>query len=120
MKKDRYYFSHDYTARKDDKILALRAKFKAQGYGIFWMLIEVMAENEHGVIEKKYLDGYAMDFDCDKKLLEELINFCIKIKLFKISNRKISNERIHQHKAFREERKKSGKRGASERWKDDG
>ena len=57
MAKEAFYFNHDYTARNDDKILELRANFGAEGYGIFWMIVETMAENEHGGLNASLLGG---------------------------------------------------------------
>ena len=42
--KDAYYFPHDCNARNDPKILALRSVFGAEGYGVYWMLIEILRE----------------------------------------------------------------------------
>lgn len=38
------YFSHDTNASGDKKILPLLQKYKAAGYGIFWMINETLAE----------------------------------------------------------------------------
>lgn len=42
--KDSYYFSHDSNARTDERILAVRAKYGAKGYGIYFMIIEMLRE----------------------------------------------------------------------------
>ena len=34
------YFSHDSNARNDEKILAVRMKYGAEGYGIYFMILE--------------------------------------------------------------------------------
>lgn len=44
MAKDTFYFTHDYHARSDERIIKLRAKHHAEGYGIYWMLIEKIYE----------------------------------------------------------------------------
>ena len=40
MKKDTFYFSHDYNAHNDVKILFMRQQLGMEGYGIYWFLIE--------------------------------------------------------------------------------
>ena len=42
MKKESFYFSHDANAHIDDKILELRSEYNWEGYGIFWVLIEIL------------------------------------------------------------------------------
>jgi hypothetical protein len=44
MKKYTYYFSHDFNAHNDTKILFLRQQLGMEGYGIYWYLIEILAE----------------------------------------------------------------------------
>lgn len=41
----RSYFSHDSNARSDEKILKLRMQMGAEGYGIYFMLLERMRED---------------------------------------------------------------------------
>ena len=40
----RYYFAHDITAGKDFKLQRLRATYGLEGTGIFWALLELLAE----------------------------------------------------------------------------
>lgn len=44
MKKDAYYFSHFSNARHDRKIKRLRKELGIEGYGIYFMLLEVLRE----------------------------------------------------------------------------
>ena len=55
--KETYYFSHDYNARNDQRILQLRFKFGWEGYGIYWALLETMAEDEIGDINREAIVG---------------------------------------------------------------
>lgn len=38
------YFSHDANARNSDKLLAVRIKHGAEGYGIYFMILERLRE----------------------------------------------------------------------------
>jgi hypothetical protein len=51
MKKDTFYFTHDFFARKDPKCIALLKDFGMVGYGVYWSLIEIMYE-QGGKIKK--------------------------------------------------------------------
>lgn len=44
MKKDAYYFPHFSNARNDSKILKLRRILGAEGYAVYFMLLEILRE----------------------------------------------------------------------------
>lgn len=44
MSKDAYYFSHDSNAKDDPKCMLLIDQLGLEGYGIFWVLIEVLRD----------------------------------------------------------------------------
>lgn len=44
--KDAYYFSHDFDSRNDPKMRKLRRKHGAAGVGLFWMIVEMLYEQE--------------------------------------------------------------------------
>ena len=52
MAKDAYYFSHDSNARNDPKCSALIAEYGMEGYGLFWVLVEIFSEQENYKLEK--------------------------------------------------------------------
>lgn len=115
MAKDRYYFDHDYHARNDDKILELRAAFGAEGYGVFWMLVETMAEKENGGVSATLLGGLAHGFGVAKGRLQEVVDKCIEIGLFYEDGGCFFSERMLQHKNFRKSLSIAGKKGAEAR-----
>ena len=53
MSKHTYYFKHDLNAHEDEKILDLRMEHGMEGYGIYWLLVELLASSTN----------YAMDFN---------------------------------------------------------
>lgn len=77
-----YYFSHNVNARNDEKIMALRAEFGYEGYGLFWCLLEMMFENDRTALSHKLLKGIAYSHNIDAKLLIDIVKFCIEIELF--------------------------------------
>lgn len=76
--KDAYYFPHDCNARNDPKILALRSVFGAEGYGVYWMLIEILREQpDYKLQVTKYLfNALAMQMQVQKERLQEIVEAC--------------------------------------------
>lgn len=120
MAKEAFYFNHDYTARNDDKILELRANFGAEGYGVFWMIVETMAENEHGGLNASLLGGLSLGYGVAKERLVSIINFCLQIGLFFEKEGFFYSKRLLGHKEFREFFAEKGREGAKKRWGDKG
>lgn len=52
--KKSFYFSHDSNARNDEKIIRLRMDYGAKGYGIYFMLIEMLMESSDYKLFKNY------------------------------------------------------------------
>ena len=48
------YFNHDCDARNDEKLIALRIRYGAEGYGVYFMLIEMLQAAPGCVLEKDY------------------------------------------------------------------
>ena len=44
MAKDVYYFSHDCNARNDTKIVDMMCDYGVEGYGVFWIVVELLRE----------------------------------------------------------------------------
>jgi hypothetical protein len=118
--KDSYYFSHDSNARNDEKILMLRAEHGWEGYGIFWALIETMFENEETCLNHNRIKGIALSYNIDITLLQNVIDTCIKEKLFESDGEKFWSNSLRRRKAkfleLREKRSNAGKKGAEARW----
>ncbi len=76
--KDAYYFPHDCNARNDPKILALRSVFGAEGYGVYWMMIEILREQpDYKLQVTKYLyNALAMQMQVQKERLQEIVEAC--------------------------------------------
>lgn len=56
MAKDAYYFSHDSNAKTDPAMLACRAKYGSAGYGDYFMIVEMLRdENGYKIPLKKHV-----------------------------------------------------------------
>ncbi len=74
MSKNKFYFSHDGGARNDDKIIAVRMRHKAEGYAVYFMILEKLLESTNYMSVKDY-NVLAFDFrvsaDVVKSVIEE-------------------------------------------------
>lgn len=116
MAKETYYFQHDYNARNDDKVLELRSRFGGEGYGIFWMIIETMAENDHGGVKASLMGGLSQGYGVAKAWLLDFFNDCVEIGLFYEESGVYYSKRLLTHKEFRKFLSDQGKAGAVKRW----
>ena len=117
MKKTNY-FSHDSNARNDDKILAVRMKFGAEGYGIYFMLLERLREDSKYMSIRDY-NMIAFDFrtsvDKIKSIVEDfgLFIFTEDEKYFYSEN---FNERMSVKDEKTEKRSIAGRKGMAIRY----
>jgi predicted nuclease with TOPRIM domain len=112
MKSNTYYFSHDYNAANDTKVLFLRHQLGMEGYGIYWYLIEQLA-NAGGKLPLELIPVLAMQMHCtDVKVNGVLMNF----GLFTIDSGEFWSERLQNHLELRLKLSESGKTGANNRW----
>jgi hypothetical protein len=112
MKSNTYYFSHDYNAANDTKILFLRHQLGMEGYGIYWYLIEQLA-NAGGKLPLELIPVLAMQMHCtDVKVNGVLMNF----DLFTIESGEFWSHRLQDHLELRLKLSESGKTGANNRW----
>ena len=112
MKSNTYYFSHDYNAANDTKVLFLRHQLGMEGYGIYWYLIEQLA-NAGGKLPLELIPVLAMQMHCtDVTVNGVLMNF----GLFTIDSGEFWSERLAHHLELRLKLSESGKAGANNRW----
>jgi len=93
MKKDSYYFSHDYNARNDFKCLFLRQQLGMEGYGIYWFLIESLAESG-GILPLKIIPVLAMQMQVTETKVSGVIN---SFELFEVTDNEFFSMRLNQH-----------------------
>ena len=120
--KNSYYFSHDCNARTDEKILKLRAKFGWEGYGIFWAIIETLAETTDGYfdLDDEAIGGLSLSVGVAKDKLKEILDYLIKIKLLSTNNSQFFSVRLLEHIELRKSFVIAGRKGAESRWKNKG
>jgi hypothetical protein len=73
MKKDAYYFPHFCNARNDSKILKLRRVLGIEGYGIYFMLLEVLREQTDFRLPLSAIDDLEFEFRISKEKITTVI-----------------------------------------------
>lgn len=116
QKKDTFYFQHDFNARNDEKILELRSIFGAEGYGIFWMMVETMAESPDGKVKASLMGGLSHGYGLPKDRLQKILNCCVDLGLFKLQKGNYLSGRLMRYKEFRQKMAEFGREGANKRW----
>lgn len=117
--KDVFWFKHDSNARNDIKIQALRHDYGVAGYGMFFMIIEIMRESDNNRLpyNKKFsMVGIARDLGVEVGLLSAFIESCINdYELFVCDCEyfwsESLNQRLHEHEIAKEKRRIDGAKG---------
>lgn len=117
MAKDSFWFKHDYNARNDEKILELRSLHGAEAYGIYWMIVETMADNDNGGIKASLMGGLSQGYGVLKPRLIEVIKCCIEVELLYENDGYYFSSRMLRHKEERKFYSEMGKVGAETREK---
>ena len=110
MKKDAYYFSHDANAQDDPKLMKLMDDMGAEGYGIFWLLIEKLRAEKDYTLPLEILPIFAKRWGQKTENLQKVLK---NYKLFKISSKNFYSVRL---KNSMEEKTERAKASASVRW----
>lgn len=118
--KEAYYFSHDSNARHDPKITAMRGVYGSEGYGWYWMLIEMMRESEGYKLDmhSKYaFNAFALQLQADSKKLEGFVNDCIhEFNLFDADDTHFWSASLLRRMNIREQKSEARRKAAKARW----
>lgn len=126
MNKESYYFQHDYEPTSDPKIAALLSEFGAEGYGIFWRIIEMLHSNiDHKIPKKEYIYlALAKQLITNDNKIKLVIEFATNVcELFLDNSDFIISKRVLQNFEKRQDlfikRSEAGKAGMQSRWASD-
>lgn len=102
-----HFFSHDYDARRNAKLLRVRKDMGMEGIGIYWCLIELLYERDNA-IPVGDVDAIAFEFGVeDNKLLQLISNY----DLFEVSDEVFSSpgikKRLDERAEISDKRRKS-------------
>ena len=113
------YFNHDSNARNDEKIVALRIRYGAEGYGVYFMLIEMLQAAPGCVLEKDY-KALAFDLRVSARRIKSIVE---DFGLFTPTDggKKFYSERLIKYASDVDESyeryAEAGRKGMKARWK---
>ncbi len=120
MAKEAYYFSHDSNARNDEKLLQLRAVYKSEGYGWYWILIEMLRDANAYCLQydgKFSMLAISRELGCEEQTAKQFIDDCInEFSLFILEKGHFYSASLNRRMAEREEKSTKAKASALARW----
>lgn len=115
------YFSHDSNARNSDKLLPVRMKYGAEGYGIYFMILERLREEKNYMSVKDY-NMLAFDLRVDAGKLKSIVED-FGLFAFTDDGECFYSEGFNKRMEIKDEKSKkrseAGKKGAAKRWQSD-
>ena len=120
MTKKAPFFSHDMNARHDPKISAMRGAYGSEGYGWFWMLVEMMAESDGYRLDckSKYsFNAYAMQLHSKPEDLQKFVSDCIdEFELFSSDGEFFWSNSLRNRMQYRDSVAEKRSEAARKRW----
>lgn len=110
--RDTLYFTHDYDSQQDPKIKRMLAKHGAEGYGIFWAVVELLYQ-QSGYLHLDDCDCIANDMRTDCERIKSVI---FDFGLFKRKDKRFWSESVLNRLKIREEKSLKAKNSAQSRW----
>ena len=117
--KDVYYFSHDCNARNDEKILAMRSVYGLEGYAMYFMIIEILREqNEYKLEINKYTwSTLAMQMHTSSENVHKFVDDCVnEFQLFVIEDNFLYSKSLIKRMGLFKEISEIRSKAAKKRW----
>lgn len=117
-KKDAFYFSHDSNAKDDPKCVMLIEQLGPEGYGIFWILVEMLRDQPNYEYPLSLLPAIARKYNTSTQKVEAVVK---SYDLFKITKDECFfsmslNGRMESLEEYRLKKSLAGKKGNEKRW----
>lgn len=113
-----YYFSHDANARNDLKCIRLRREMGMEGYGIYWAILEIIREENSGLVSVDSIDDIAHVLGVE---IDKIKSVIFNYKLFIVQDENFYSERLLKNMSDYNELKiklsESGRKGGLSRAK---
>lgn len=121
--KDTYFFAHDFNAMNDPKILELRAEHGPAAYGMYWMIIELLAQEPTHKLSRKKCGGTSLTIGVSKDEYKAMLDLMIALELFQSDDTHYWSEslarRLGYFESVKAKQSEGGKKGAATRWPKD-
>ncbi|APB77424.1 DUF4373 domain-containing protein [Paenibacillus polymyxa] len=118
--KEAYYFSHDSNARHDPKITAMRGVYGSEGYGWYWILVEMMRESDGYKLDMRSKYAYyafASQMQCGSDTAHKFIQDCItEFDLFAADETHFWSASLLRRMEKKEEKSEKARKAAEARW----
>jgi len=109
--KESNYFSHDYNARSDRKMIRLQTQHGMEGVGIYWCIIEMLFE-EAGYLERDY-DSIAFELRNEYARIKSVIE---DFELFSFDDDRFWSESCLERLKKRMELSETVRQNVNKRW----
>lgn len=113
------YFSHDSNARNSTKILRVRMKHGAEGYAVYFMILERLRDEEDYTSAKAY-DSIAFDLRVSTSIVKSVVED-FGLFAFTEDGERFYSEGLRDRMAHKDDvsdkRRLAGQMGAQKRWK---
>jgi hypothetical protein len=118
--KDAYYFSHDSNARHDPKILSMISVYGMAGYGWYWVIIEILREQEDykfSITKEHSYNAIAMQLYIDCNAAKKFIDDCInEFELFVSDGQCFWSESLLERMQILADKRRKLSENAAKRW----
>lgn len=108
----REYFSHDYNARNDKKLVSLFMKHGLAGIGAFWCLVEMLYESE-GIIKRSECERIAFEMRTSCDFINSVI---CDFELFEFDANDFWSISVNRRIDIRNSKSEKARASASARW----
>lgn len=108
------YFSHDSNARNSDKLIRLRMRHKAAGYGVYFMILERLRE-EPGYMSVKDYNMIAFDLREDASLIKSVVED-FGLFAFTDDGKCFYSESFLRRMGIKDEKSAKARESANRRW----
>ena len=110
-----HYFPHDYHARHDPKLLALRRRHGLAGLGLYWCLVEFLYEQD-GELEADEVHDLAYDLRCEEDLLAAVL-YAFGLFNWDPDTKRLTSARVTERLQIRAEKSEKAQKSAANRWR---
>jgi len=114
MSEKSYWFSHDYNAGQDPKMVKLQMSMGHEGKGIFWDLVELMY-TQGGALKLAEIPTYCFTLRVDISKIMCVIN---DFDLFKKDENEFWSNSVRKRLELRNEKSLKASKSAKTRWED--
>lgn len=113
MASNQSYFSHDSNARNSDKLIKVRMDLGAEGYGIYFMILERLREEDNYKSKKDY-KMIAFDLRVEVEKVEQVIN---NYDLFVIEDDVFYSNSFLERMTIKDSKRLKAQASVNSRWK---